>query len=87
MPVESHLISIKDNATPSQVESILKTLISIGGKVDVIVSKSIIATFNGDYAELIKRKPGVRLVGGVNFRGRRVRKVVKRSSSGKPVSD
>ena len=48
--------------------------------MDVVANKSIIATFNGDYAEIIKRKPGVQLVGGVNFRGRTVRKVVKRIS-------
>lgn len=87
MPVESHIIRVADNATPSQVENILKTLISIGGKVDVVVNRNIIATFNRDYAEIIKHKPGVLLVGGVNFRRRTVRKTVKRISSGKTVSD
>ncbi|WMW25823.1 hypothetical protein RE474_03660 [Methanolobus sediminis] len=80
MPVETHLVRVADNATPSQIEGILKALVSIGGRVDVVANKSIIATFDGDYSDVIKRKPGVLLVGGVNFRGRTVRKVVKRSS-------
>lgn len=80
MPVETHIIRVADNATPSQVEGILKALVGVGGRVEVVANKSIIATFNGDYADAIKGKPGVQLVGGVNFRGRTVRKVVKRSS-------
>ncbi len=80
MSVETHIIRVADNATPSQVEGILKALVGVGGRVEVVANKSIIATFNGDYADAIKGKPGVQLVGGVNFRGRTVRKVVKRSS-------
>lgn len=81
MPVETHIVRVADNATPSQIELILKTLVSVGGRVEVVASRSIIATFNSEYADLIKRKPGVQLVGGVNFRGRTVRKTVKRSSA------
>ncbi|WP_342304286.1 hypothetical protein [Methanolobus sp. ZRKC5] len=81
MPVETHIIRVADNATPSQVEGILKALVGVGGRVEVVANKSIIATFNGDYAGLIKGKPGVQLVGGVNFGGRTIRKVVKRSST------
>ncbi|MBP1909301.1 hypothetical protein [Methanolobus bombayensis] len=80
MAVETHLVRIADNATPSQVEGILKALVGIGGRVDVVANKSIIATFDGDYSEVIKSKSGVQLVGGVNFRGRTVRKVVKKAS-------
>ncbi|WP_094228857.1 hypothetical protein [Methanolobus psychrotolerans] len=81
MPVETHIVRVADNATPSQIELILKTLVSVGGRVEVVASRSIIATFNSEYADLVKRKPGVQLVGGVNFRGRTVRKIVKRSSA------
>ncbi len=81
MSVETHIIRVADNATPSQVESILKTLAYIGGCVDVVANKSIIATFDGDLSDVIRKKSGVKLVGGVKFRGRTVRKVVKRSSS------
>lgn len=87
MPVESHLIRVADNATPSQIEGILKVLVSIGGRVEVVANKSIIATFNSDHSEIIKRKPGVLVVGGVNFRGRTVRKVVKRTSKVPDASD
>ncbi|MDY0387024.1 MAG: hypothetical protein RBT65_07830 [Methanolobus sp.] len=81
MPLETHIIRVADNATPSQVEGILKALVGVGGRVEVVANKSIIATFNADYVGVIKGKPGVQLVGGVNFRGRTVRKVVKRSST------
>ncbi|WP_406661852.1 hypothetical protein V7O66_04870 [Methanolobus sp. ZRKC3] len=80
MPVETHIIRIADGATPSQIEFILKTLVSIGGRVEIVSNKSIIATFNGDYVDVIRQKPGVGLVGGVKFRGRTIKKVVKRSS-------
>ncbi|WP_321430472.1 hypothetical protein [uncultured Methanolobus sp.] len=80
MAIETHLIRVADSATSSQIEVILKALVSIGGRVDVVANKSIIATFDGDYSEVIKRKPGVLIVGGVNFRGRAVRKVVKKVS-------
>jgi hypothetical protein len=80
MAIETHLVRVADNATPLQVEGILKALVSIGGRVDVVANKSIIATFDADYSDLIKRKPGVQIVGGVNFRGRTVRKVVKKAS-------
>jgi hypothetical protein len=80
MTIETHLIRVADSATPSQIEGILKALVSVGGRVDVVANKSIIATFDGDYSEVIKRKPGVQIVGGVNFRGRTVRKVVKKVS-------
>ena len=80
MPVETHIIRVADNATPSNVEDILRGLIGIGGKVELVVQKSIIATFNSDHIDHIRRKQGVLLVGGINFRGRKVRKVVKCSS-------
>ena len=78
MPVETHFIRVADNATPEQVESLLKTLVNIGAKVEVVVKKSIVATFHSDHAGKIRKKPGVKLVGGVNLRARTVRKVVKR---------
>jgi outer membrane receptor for ferrienterochelin and colicin len=78
MPVETHLVRVADNATPAQIEGILKALLKIGGHVNVIANKSIITTFDSDYSDVIKHKPGVLLVGGVNFRGRTVRKVIKR---------
>ncbi len=81
MPLETHIIRVADNATPSQVEGILKALVGVGGRVEVVANKSIIATFNTDYVDVIKGKTGVQLVGGVNFRGRTIKKVVKRSSA------
>ncbi|MDP2216339.1 MAG: hypothetical protein Q8J68_03520 [Methanolobus sp.] len=77
MPVETHIIRVADNATPSHVEGILRSLIGIGGKVELVVQKSIIATFNSDHINLIRQKQSVLLVGAINFSGRKVRKVVK----------
>ncbi len=79
MPVETHLIRVSDNATSEQVESLLRALVNIGAKVEVVVKKSIVATFDSDYAGKIRKKAGVKLVGGVDLRERTVRKVVKRN--------
>lgn len=80
MPVETHLIRVADKATPSQVEAILKSLVDCGARIDVVVQKSIIATFSSDHIDSIRSKPGVLLVGGVHLRGRPVPKVVRRKS-------
>lgn len=80
MSVESHMIRISDSASPIQVQEILKAVLGCGGRIEMISGKILIASFDSAYAEAIKRKKGVALVGGVNFRGRKVPKIVKRVS-------
>jgi|GEM_PF-1547197 hypothetical protein len=80
MSVESHIIRISDNASQPQIQEILKTVIGVGGRIEMVAGKIIIASFDSAYAGVIKKKKGVALVGGVNFRGRKIRKVIKRVS-------
>ena len=81
MTIESHIISLNDSATPSQIDGILRTVIGTGGRIELTAERVIIASFDNSYADAIRQRPGVRLVGGINFRGRTVRKIVKHISS------
>lgn len=79
MAFETYLISLEDNATPQELELILRTINRIGGKVNMAAKNFIIATFDNAHADTIRRQSAVKLVGGVNFKGRKVRKIVKKS--------
>ena len=80
MVLETYLISLNDSTSPTEVEHILKTLSSLGGNVNMVAKKSIIASFDSAHVDIIRKKQGVKLVGGINFKGRKVRKIVKRES-------
>ncbi|MFY1111919.1 MAG: hypothetical protein AB3K77_09605 [Methanosarcinaceae archaeon] len=80
MSVESHMIRISDNASQPQIQEVLKTVVGVGGRIEMVAGRIIIASFDSAYAGAIKKKKGVALVGGVNFRGRKIRKITKRVS-------
>ena len=78
MFLETYLISLDDGISQPEIENILRTLVSLKGNVNMVMKKGIIASFDSDYVDTIRKKSGVKLVGGVNFRGHKVRKIVKR---------
>lgn len=78
MSVETHLIKLSDNATPSQIQGVLKVILGSGGSIEMAAGKVIIASFESVYADLIKRKQGVILVGGIGLRGRKIPRIIKR---------
>ena len=78
MVFETYLISLDNNASPTELEQILRTLERIKGKINMVAQKSIIASFDNAHVDTIRNKTGVKLVGGINFKGRKVKKVVKR---------
>ena len=78
MFLETYLISLDDGISQPEIENILRTLISLNGNVNMVMRRGIIASFDSDYVDTIRKKSGVKLVGGVNFRGHKVRKIVKR---------
>ena len=78
MVLETFIISLDDGVSPIEVEHIVKTLARIGAEINMIAKKSIIEIFDNSYVNVIKKKTGVKLVGGVNFKGRKIRKVVKK---------
>lgn len=80
MVVETFLIRLNDSVSQTEVEHILRTLTRLGGNVNMVVSRNIIASFDSVHVDTIRKKPGVKLVGGINFRGHRVRKIVKQES-------
>ncbi len=80
MVLETYLISLNNSISPIEVEHILKTLTRLGGNVNMVVKRSIIASFDSAHVDIIRKKTGVELVGGINFKGRKVRKIVKRES-------
>ncbi|MCL7414719.1 MAG: hypothetical protein M8349_01480 [ANME-2 cluster archaeon] len=80
MVFEIYLISLNENTSSPEVEQILRTLDRIRGKVNMVAENSIIASFDNAYVDTIRNKTGVKLVGGINFKGRKVKKVVKRES-------
>ena len=78
MVFETYLIILNDSISPTEVEHILKTLTSLGGNVNMVVRRSIIASFDSAQVDIMKKKLGFKLVGGINFKGWEVRKIVKR---------
>ena len=44
----------------------------------MVVKRSIIASFDSAQVDIMKKKLGFKLVGGINFKGWEVRKIVKR---------
>ena len=77
MVFETYLISLDNNASPTELEQILRTLERIKGKINMVAQKSIIASFDNAHVDTIRSKTGVKLVGGINFKGRKVKKIVK----------
>ncbi|MDO9517284.1 MAG: hypothetical protein Q7J10_04450 [Methanosarcinaceae archaeon] len=80
MVLETFIISLNDGVSPIEVENIVKTLGRVRAEITMIAKKSIIASFDSSYVDVIRKKNGVILVGGINFRGRKIRKVVKKES-------
>jgi len=78
MPIETHLIKVAENATALQVQKILKVVLGAGGRIEMVAGRTIIASLDSSYAELVKKTPGVALAGGINFRGRKIPKIVKK---------
>ena len=78
MPFETFLIKVAENATALQIQGILKVVLGAGGRIEMVAGRTIIASLDSNYAELVKKTPGVALAGGINFRGRKIPKIVKK---------
>lgn len=83
MPIETYLIKVADYATALQIQGVLKVVIGIGGRVEMVAGRTIIASFDSSYAELVRKTQGVVLAGGISFRGRKIPKVIKKASDEK----
>lgn len=83
MAYETYMIKVKENVTCYQIQSIFKVILELGGRIEMVAGKIIIASFESSYSELVKKTPGVELAGGINFKGRKIPKIVKRVSTEK----
>ena len=81
MALETYLITLKNDINPSQTEQVLKTLTLIGGQINMVVKRSIIASFDSSHVDTMRKITGVKLVGGVQFRKRTVNKRTVTDSS------
>lgn len=85
MPVETYLIKVAENATALQVQGILKVVLGTGGRIEMIAGRTVIANIDSSYAGLVRQTPGVALAGGIDFRGRKIPKIIKTASDEKPA--
>ncbi|MDY9926289.1 hypothetical protein [Methanosarcina sp.] len=83
MPIETYLIKVAETATALQVQGILKAVLGSGGRIEMVAGKTIIASLDSSSAEIVRKTQGVALAGGINFRGRKVPKIVKKVSDEK----
>jgi len=83
MPIETHLIKVAENATAVQIQGILKVVLGTGGRIEMVAGRTIIASLDSNYAELVKKTQGVALAGGISFRGRKIPKIIKKVSDEK----
>ena len=83
MPIETHLIKVAENATAVQIQGILKVVLGTGGRIEMVAGRTIIASLDSNYAELVKKTQGVALAGGISFRGRKIPKIIKKMSDEK----
>ncbi|MHC1755322.1 MAG: hypothetical protein AB9861_07815 [Methanosarcina sp.] len=83
MPIETYLIKVAENATALQVQGILKVVLESGGRIEMVAGRTIIASLDSSSAELVRKTQGVALAGGINFRGRKIPKIVKKVSDEK----
>ncbi|HEY9759012.1 MAG TPA: hypothetical protein V6C97_27840, partial [Oculatellaceae cyanobacterium] len=62
-------------------------VLGTGGRIEMVAGKTIIASLDSNCAELVRKTSGVALAGGINFRGRKIPKIIKIVSDEKKVSD
>lgn len=80
MVLEAHLIKIAPDVSSLQIQEVIKVIFKIGGRIEIISGKVLIASFDNKYIGTIQKRRGVKFVGAVNFRGRKISKVTKKVS-------
>lgn len=83
MSTETYLIKVAENATALQIQGILKVVLETGGRIEIVTGRTIIASLDSSYSELVKKTNGVAIAGGINFRGRKIPRIVKQVSAEK----
>ena len=81
MVVETFLIRLRDGATRRDTDRVINYLQVHGGRVEALLKDRsvVIGVLDNSLAENVRSLPSVALVGGVNFKGRKIRKITKRT--------
>jgi hypothetical protein len=81
MAAERFLIRLREGTTPSDTDKVINYVQAHGGRVETLLkNRSVVIGFmDSSLADNLRNLPSVTLVGGVIFKGRKVRKTVKRS--------
>ena len=76
MVVETYLIRLRDGTSDSDKRKIIRAINRVGGRLESILKNDtvIIASLDSGFVDLFRGHPLVTLVGGVAFRGRKIRK-------------
>jgi hypothetical protein len=74
MALESFLVVLKGGVPPQAADKVASSIKNIGGKVETTIGpeKVIMATFDSSFADIIRRSPYVKLVGGVTIGKRKL---------------
>ena len=81
MTVETFLIRLRDGATRRDTDRVINYLQVNGGRVEALLKNRsvVIGVLDNSLAENLRSLPSVALVGGVNFKGRTIRKITRRA--------
>ncbi len=81
MAVETFLIRLRNGATRRDTERVIDYVQAHGGRIEALLKDRsvVIGAMDNSLAENLRRLPSVALVGGVNFNGRKIRKITKRT--------
>ena len=81
MAVETFLIRLRDGATRRDTDRVVNYVQVHGGRVEALLKGGsvVIGALDNSLVENVRSLPSVALVGGVNFKGRKIRKITKRA--------
>jgi hypothetical protein len=80
--VETYLIRLRDDISDADKRNIIRAINGVGGRIESILKNDsvLIASIDNEFVDLFRGHPLVTLIGGVAFRGRKIRKTTFRKS-------
>jgi len=78
--VETYLIRLREDASDADKRNIIRAINGVGGRIESILNNGtvLIASLDNGFVDLLRGHHLVTLVGGVSFRGRKIRKTTLR---------
>lgn len=76
MVVETYLIRLKNDTSAADKQNIIRAIMNVGGRIESILNNDtvLIASLDNEFVEIFRGHPLITLVGGVAFKGRKIRK-------------